>query len=89
MSLLGFAPYTKQRLLTYHESREDAEKRTTKRKQDEEKGLVKKKRNSPDPSKVDFRRDDLIEKASRLFQENEHPEVRIFQILSFDIMQNV
>ena len=56
---------------------DDARKRTMKRKEDEAKGVVKKKRNSPDPAKLDFNKEGLKEKVEKSLEEEENPPVSI------------
>ena len=71
----SFNQMDKKRKLTYFESADAARQRVTQRKKDENEGVVKKKRNSPDPANVEFDKEGMMAKVDRLFESEENPTV--------------
>ena len=62
----SFSQWERERKAMFFESKEEAVQRVEKRKRDELEGLVKKKRHSPDPSKVHFDKSGLLNEVKNL-----------------------
>lgn len=56
----------KQRMMLSFETKEEAGQRTKKRKAEEELGTVKKKRHSPEPDRVDFDKEGLLDEVLQM-----------------------